>query len=93
MFYFDNVLTAGADTITDAAPVIPEAGGVTLSGALNSGNGSSTAAGIVEVEIAGGQAILHVGVDGTAGADFHVVLNGSYALSNFQVAGNDILIV
>lgn len=94
MFYFDNVSTAGIDTITDAgAGDFLRLGGVTLSGALGTGSGGNAVSGAVEVEIANGTATLHVGVDATAGADFHVVLNGSFVLSGFQVAGNDILIV
>lgn len=92
-FIFD-VGTAGRDRITDAA-----AGdmlllrGIGLTGAVGSNDGSALLAGQVSLSQAGGVTTLHVGLDSTAGADFHVDLTGSFAAANFQLAGGGLLLV
>jgi Ca2+-binding RTX toxin-like protein len=93
-FYFGDVWSNGIDTITDATSGdFIRLAGITLAGNVTAGNGSTLGAGQVQVETAGGVSTLHVGVDGTAGADFHVQLNGTFAAGGFQLSGGDIIII
>lgn len=91
-FIFSDLWNAGQDEITDA-----EAGdylrftGLALSG-LSAGNGAGLLAGQVAVEIGAGSTVVHVGLDGTAGGDLAVTLDGSFTLADFQTSGNDLLI-
>lgn len=93
-FYFENLSVDGVDTISDAtAGDLMRLAGVTLNGAVTSGNGSTLLAGEVQVGVSGGVTTISVGLDGTAGADFHINLIGAFAPGNLQLSGNDILIV
>ncbi len=88
-FRYTDVWNSGIDTITDAA-----AGDfVRLMGmpnlqAVTAGNGSAVTAGQVQVQTVNAVTYLRVGIDGTAGADFTVKLQGTYLASSFSVANN-----
>ena len=94
MFYFGAVWTDGQDKITDAtAGDFLRLNGVGLGGNVTAGNGTGLGAGQVMAQIGATSTTLHVGLDATAGADFHVTLQGVFTLADFQLAGGDILIV
>ncbi len=94
MFYFNDVWNAGADTITDA-----EAGDlirleqVALHGSVGAGTGAGVMAGYVEANTAGGVTTLYIGLDGVAGADMMVHLEGTVLPADMTLSGSDILFV
>lgn len=94
LFVFSDLWNAGRDTILD-----PTAGdrlrmsGFGLNGAVMAGDGSAATTGQVYIDGAGGVSTLHIGLDGTAGADLHIDLTGSFAPGNFVIAGTDLLIL
>jgi Ca2+-binding RTX toxin-like protein len=93
--WWDN----GRDTITDAAAGdFIRMSGVTLVGSVSSGNGATLGAGQVQVETnnVGGHFVttVHVGVDGTAGADVHIdLMDVSMGPAAFNLVGSNIFIV
>lgn len=92
-FIFD-VGNAGRDRITDAAAGDMIAlRGVTLTGGIVAGDGATLLGGQLSVSQAGGVTSIHLGLDGTAGADFHVDLTGSFTAADFQIIGNALLLV
>ncbi|MBP2298889.1 cellulase family glycosylhydrolase [Azospirillum picis] len=83
----------GTDLITDAA-----AGdeirilGTALT-SVSAGNGAALGQNQVQVETLGGNTILHIGTDGTAGSDVDITLSGIYAAAGFSVSGDTIRLV
>lgn len=93
-FIFSSLWSAGQDRITDAsAGDFLRFSGLDLTGSVVAGNGAGLLQGQVAVQIGGGSAVVRVGLDALAGADFVVTLDGAFALSNFLASGNDLLIV
>jgi Ca2+-binding RTX toxin-like protein len=83
---------ANADTINDAAAGDRiRIAGVSLTGPVTTGNGSTLGQNAVQVSTVSNVTSLFVGVDGTAGADMTIRLNGTYAPANLQLAGTDIV--
>ena len=64
--------------------------GASLSGTVGSGNGSTLTAGKVQAETVNGVTLVHVGLDGTAGADLTLRIAGSFAASSIGLSGNTI---
>ncbi|SEN06256.1 hypothetical protein SAMN04488103_10320 [Gemmobacter aquatilis] len=92
-FIFD-VGNAGRDRITDAAAGdMIKLNGVGLTGTIVAGDGSTLMGGELSVSQSGGVTSIHLGLDGTAGADFHVDLTGSFTVADFQIIGNALLLV
>lgn len=98
-FRFAQWWTDGRDTINDAeAGDFMRISGVTLGGAVTTGTGASLALGQVQVEtnVVGGHSIttVHVGCDGTLGADLHIDLKDvTLAPAAFSLSGSDIKII
>lgn len=94
VFVFSDIRNAGVDLITDAAASeILRMTGVTLTGNMGSGDGSTLTTGQMDLSVANGVTTLHLGLDGTAGADFSVQLTGAFAASDFLLSGSDVLLV
>lgn len=94
VFVFSDIWNAGVDQITDAAAgEILRMTGVALTGNMGSGDGSTLTTGQMDLSVAGGVTTLHLGLDGTAGADFSVQLTGAFAASDFLLSGSDLLLV
>ena len=94
VFNFSDIWNAGVDVITDAAAGdILRMEGVGLVGAMGSGDGSTLMGGEMDLSVAGGVTTLHLGLDGTAGADFSVTLQGVYAVGDFSLSGSDVLLI
>lgn len=92
-FVFD-VGSAGQDRIADAdIGDLIYLRGVTLDGTLVGGTGGSLGYGQLAVTTAGGITTLSLGLDGTAGADFRIDLTGAYGADDFQIIGNQLLLV
>ncbi len=88
-FRYTDVWNSGIDTITDAASGdFVRLMGVSNLQAVTAGNGSAVTAGQVQVQTVNAITYVRVGVDGTAGADFTVKLQGTYLASSFSVANN-----
>lgn len=98
-FFFGQVWDNGRDTVTDAeAGDFLRLSGVTLSGSVSIGDGTTLGAGGVQVETntVDGHAVttVHVGIDGYVGADWHVdLLDVTLGVDAFQLVGSDIRIV
>ena len=98
-FRFAQWWTDGRDTINDAAAGdFMRISGITLSGVVTTGTGASLGAGQVQVEtnVVGGHSIttVHVGCDGTLGADLHIDLKDvTLAPAAFSLSGSDIKII
>lgn len=90
LFYL-NTSDSGTDTIADlSVGDVVEVCGVVFAGAVTEGTGSSLASGEVQLSFGSGQTTLHIGVDATAGADMHIILDGTYLASNFRLQGFDL---
>lgn len=83
----------GTDLITDAGPgdEIRILGSVLTS--VSVGNGATLGQNQVQVETVGGNTILHVGTDGTAGSDVDITLSGIFATAGFSASGDTIRLV
>ncbi len=98
-FRFAQWWTDGRDTINDAqAGDFLRISGITLTGAVSGGTGATLGLGQVQVEtkLVGGHSIttVHVGCDGTAGADLHIDLKDvTLAPAAFSLLGSDIRII
>lgn len=94
VFLFENASANGLDRITDANAAdhdIIRLSGITL-GAISNGSGASALAGEVQVSSSLGVTTIHVGLDGTAGADFAVELTGTFTAASFTVSGGDLIL-
>ncbi len=82
----------GVDLIYDAAAGDSIRVGVTLSGAVTTGNGSAVTTGQVQCSYNATtlKTSLFVGADSTPGADLTISLNGNYAPSVFTLSGQNI---
>jgi Ca2+-binding RTX toxin-like protein len=79
----------GVDTITDFGTDDTIHVGVVLSaGTPAAGDGSTVAGNGVQVAAAGGVTTLSIDVDGVAGAEIQIKLNGEFAASTFTVKDN-----
>jgi hypothetical protein len=93
VFQFSDLWTAGHDTITDASTGdLLRLYGIGLAGVVTNGAGGALLAGQVSVDTTGGTSTLHIGLDGTAGADLNIDLTGSYLATAFTLSGSDILL-
>lgn len=98
-FFFGQVWSNGRDTITDIeAGDFLRLSGVTLAGTVSVGDGSTLGAGGVQIETntVDGHAVttVHVGIDSTAGADWHVDLQDvTLGAAAFQLSGSDIRVI
>lgn len=88
-FRYTDVWNSGIDMITDASTgdFVRMMGLANLQ-AVTAGNGSAVTAGQVQVQTVNAITYVRVGLDGTAGADFTVRLQGTYLASSFSVANN-----
>jgi Ca2+-binding RTX toxin-like protein len=94
VFVFSDIWNAGVDLITDAAVGdLLRMNGVGLSGAMQTGNGATLLGGQMDLSVSGGETTLHLGLDGTAGADFSVRLTGVFSAADFLFSGSDVLLV
>lgn len=85
--FYNNASAQGIDTILDGtAGDFIRISGLTVLG-MSAGNGSSVLAGEVALESAGGFTTLHVGLNGTAGADLEITLTGTYGVGDFNISG------
>jgi Ca2+-binding RTX toxin-like protein len=97
-FRVEQWWTNGRDTINDiAVGDFIRISGVTLVGSVSAGNGTTLGAGQVQVETneVSGHFIttVHVGCDGTAGADVHIDLKDvTLAPTAFTISGSNIVI-
>jgi trimeric autotransporter adhesin len=90
MFYISTT-DSGTDTITDLSiGDIVRVCGVTFSGSITDGDGSTAQNGDLQISSANGQTTLHIGTDDNAGADLSIVLDGTYAAQYFQASGFDL---
>ncbi|MBJ7416202.1 MAG: hypothetical protein JHC88_12270, partial [Niveispirillum sp.] len=86
-----TLLAQGIDRITDFSPGDRiTINGLTLTGSVTSGNGSTLTAGAVQAEIVNGVTRIHVGIDGTAGADLTIELSTAVEAANLRLSGSDI---
>ncbi|MGQ3047657.1 MAG: hypothetical protein ACT6Q8_19450 [Niveispirillum sp.] len=86
-----TLLAQGIDRITDFSPGDRiTINGLTLTGSVTSGNGSALTAGAVQAEIVNGITRIHVGIDGTAGADLTIELSTVVEAANLRLSGSDI---
>ncbi len=86
-----TLLAQGVDRITDFGPGDRiTINGLTLTGSVTSGNGSTLTAGAVQAEIVNGITRIHVGIDGTAGADLTIELSTAVEAANLRLSGSDI---
>lgn len=92
VFVFSAVGSAGVDHITDAASGDILRFHFTIA-SLQAGNGAGLLAGEAAVETLGGTSWLRIGLDGTAGGDFALQLDGSFTPGALQIAGGDILVL
>ncbi|HYH18198.1 MAG TPA: hypothetical protein VD995_06235 [Azospirillum sp.] len=90
----DDVFVIGsgaADTSVDfALGDVIRIDGLTLSGPVTSGDGMALTQGQVQVHTQSGQSTLEIGVDGTAGGDLRIALNGVFEAGRFAVSGSEI---
>ena len=94
VFVFSDIWNAGVDLITDAAlGDILRMNGVTLSGAMQTSDGTTLLGGQMDLSVSGTETTLHLGLDGIAGADFSLRLTGVFSAANFQFSGSDVLLV
>jgi hypothetical protein len=94
VFVFSDIWNAGVDLITDAAlGDILRLSGVGLSGAMQTGDGTTLLGGQMDLSVSGTETTLHLGLHGTAGADFSLRLTGVFSAANFQFSGSDVLLV
>lgn len=94
LFLFENAGADGLDRITDANAAdhdVIRIANITL-GAISNGNGASALAGEVQVSSSSGVTTIHIGLDGTAGADFAVELAGTFTAASFTVSGGDLML-
>ncbi|MFC7331531.1 beta strand repeat-containing protein, partial [Rhodocista pekingensis] len=85
----------GTTRITDAdsGDIIRITGSNFAAGAVTKGDGSGLLANQIHVEaVGGGVTRLHVGIDGKAGADLTIDLDGAYTADNFKTSGSDITV-
>ncbi|MFC7331530.1 beta strand repeat-containing protein, partial [Rhodocista pekingensis] len=85
----------GTTRITDAdsGDIIRITGSNFAAGAVTKGDGSGLLANQIHVEaVGGGVTRLHVGIDGDAGADLTINLDGAYTADNFKTSGSDITV-
>jgi Ca2+-binding RTX toxin-like protein len=86
-----TLLAQGIDRITDFSPGDRiTINGLTLTGSVTSGNGITLTAGAVQAEIVNGITRIHVGIDGTAGADLTIELSTVVEAANLRLSGSDI---
>ncbi|WP_338019035.1 DUF4347 domain-containing protein [Azospirillum doebereinerae] len=64
--------------------------GVTLSGAVTEGTGAALAAGAVAMETVGGNTVLHIGTDATAGADLSITIAGTLTAADILLGAGGI---
>ncbi len=64
--------------------------GAALSGTVGSGTGGTLLAGQVQAETVNGVTLVHIGLDGSAGADTTLRIAGSFAASDIHLSGNTI---
>ena len=84
----------GSDTITDfAVGDRIQLGAVTLSGGMQTGDGSALEMNRAAVSVAGGVTTLTVGLDSVAGADLTIRLEGEFAADQWQVQGSELRLV
>ncbi len=94
VFVFSDIWNAGVDLITDAdTGDILRMNGVGLTGTMHTGTGATLPGGQMDLSVAGGVTTLHLGLDGTAGADFSVRLTGVFAAGDFVLSGSDVLLM
>ncbi|GAA6164479.1 hypothetical protein NBRC116590_21830 [Pelagimonas sp. KU-00592-HH] len=94
MFLFKTPTSDGIDRITDgAAGDMLRIAGSSLTGGVTAGSGANVGQGDVQLATAGGVTTLYVGLDATAGYDFAVQLDGTFATSDFSLGGTDILLI
>ncbi|AUN33484.1 hypothetical protein C0V82_24365 (plasmid) [Niveispirillum cyanobacteriorum] len=86
-----TLLAQGTDRITDFSPGDRiTINGLTLTGSVTTGNGSTLTAGAVQSEIVNGVTRIYVGIDGTAGADLTIELSTAIEAANLRLSGSDI---
>ena len=96
-FWF-NMSDAGVDLIADAeSGDFLRLNGVTLY-SLTAGDGASVGTGHAQVQSSGGVTSILLGLDGTAGYDFRVDLNGTFSVADFQIfnsgyTGADLILI
>jgi Ca2+-binding RTX toxin-like protein len=87
---------SGTDLITDAAAGDTiRVNGLASAGQVGvvANQGATTANNAVELQVIGGETMLYVGRNATAGADVTLRLQGVYDTSDFLLAGRDIRLV
>lgn len=93
VFVFSNLAAAGRDLLTDAdTGDLIRLSGLGLTGSVTAGDGAGLLAGQVSMTVLNGVTTLHIGLDGTAGADLHIDLTGAHVLGDFTLSGSDILL-
>ncbi len=93
LFRFSRPGEAGIDTITDAGGGDRlRLAGLELTGPVRTGGAGNLLEGEVAADIRADRTTIGIGLDDTPGADFAVVLLGSYALADFRVDGGDLLV-
>jgi Ca2+-binding RTX toxin-like protein len=87
---------SGTDLITDAsAGDTIRVSGLAAAGQVGvvGNEGATTANNAVELQVIGGETLLYIGRNATAGADVTIRLQGVYDATDFQLAGRDIRLV
>ncbi|PWC32697.1 DUF4347 domain-containing protein [Azospirillum sp. TSO35-2] len=64
--------------------------GAALAGSVTTGTGSQLLAGQVQAETVNGVTLVHIGLDGTAGADTTLRIAGSFAASDIHLSGSTV---